>query len=108
MNAALVLVDWPMIQELVVKNYPIPIRREAKITVKASGIKYAITLVNPQPLFELASAFDNCYEWRMFDLNSVNSAQLEFGRFQLEFWDEDNMLAQVYADQLDYRVVQAE
>ena len=53
-------------------------------------------LIDPRPIESVVSAMD-CYQIRVRDLNR-RGCQLEFGKYEIEFWDEDNPIGIVAAD----------
>ena len=76
--------------------------RAAVITYRLAGKQKAIHLVNPQPLEPLVSVFEMMEPGlsgiRVIDLNIRDKSRLEFGRFQVGFWDEDGEVGIVIAD----------
>ncbi|REJ91614.1 MAG: hypothetical protein DWQ34_14305 [Planctomycetota bacterium] len=61
------------------------------------GRESALRLNNPQPLESVVQRFDECYQIRIVDSHSAGS-QLEFGRYQVEIWDEDNPISEFRVD----------
>ena len=57
-------------------------------------------LIDPRPIESVVSAID-CYQIRVRHLNRLG-CHLEFGKYEIEFWDEDNPIGMVAAD--DYTV----
>jgi hypothetical protein len=65
--------------------------------------KHSLRLFAPKPLSSLLAMFDNCYEIRLSDRNTAERNQLEFGRYQLQIWDEDNPIGEANVD--DFEIV---
>lgn len=61
-------------------------------------------LVNPRPLKALVEAID-AWEVRIVDRNAEEGAQLEFARYRVEFWDEDNPIDNLLCDSYDVSAV---
>jgi hypothetical protein len=76
--------------------------RAAVITCRIAGGDESLRLVNPQPLEPLVSVFEMMEPGlsgiRIIDLNIRDKSQLEFGRFNVELWDEDGEVGTVIAD----------
>ena len=77
--------------------------RRAVITLTHDDIVYEFRLENPQPLSAVTSAFDECYQFRVVDIDG----QLEFGRYRIEIWDEDNCYADFTCDTFELTPVDA-
>ncbi len=77
-----------------VSQYP----REAVVQFELKGRPESIIIANPEPLNALMAALENCYGIRVFDRNIEEGNCLEFGRYRVEFWDEDNPIADLLAD----------
>ena len=60
-------------------------------------------LENPQPLANVTRAMDECYQFRVVDLD----AQLDFGRYKIEIWDDDNDYAEFTVDSYELVPVDA-
>ncbi len=80
-----------------VTRYPLM----ATIVFTYDGLDYGFLLANPSPLAAITEAFDDCYQIRVVDLNAGGNNYLEFGRYKIELWDEDNALAEIKADQFE-------
>ena len=102
-EALLSLAHSPRVQELVMAEDQSSYARTASLCLWDDGQLYLLKFVNPQPLAVLVEAFD-CYEVRVIDRNATEAAQLEFGRYRIEFWDEDDPVGEVVADGFDYEV----
>lgn len=58
----------------------------------------SLTLEAPRDMASLFEHIDDCFELRIIDRNLEDQAQLEFGKYRLEVWDEDNPLVTVICD----------
>ncbi|MDB4744061.1 hypothetical protein OAF98_06195 [Planctomicrobium sp.] len=81
------------VSSVLLTQYP----RRVVITFTNSGVVYELRLENPQPLSAVVAAFDECYQFRVIDING----QLEFGRYIIELWDEDNCYADFTVDSFE-------
>ena len=61
---------------------------------------FELTLARPEPLDALAAFLDAC-EIQIHDVNQESGGQLEYGRYRVEAWDEDAVLATVHCDGFD-------
>ncbi|MEP3480269.1 MAG: hypothetical protein ABJZ55_13545 [Fuerstiella sp.] len=68
--------------------------RRATIAFTHDDVVYEFRLENPQPLSAVTAALDDCYQFRVVDLDP----QLDFGRYKIEIWDEDNDYAEFIVD----------
>lgn len=76
-----------------------PLGQRAVIDYVREGKTLELLLEQPRPLSALLSVFDQSfYGIRIYDRNVEETNQLEFGRYRVEFWDEDNPLAECIAD----------
>ena len=75
---------------LVITQYP----RKATITFASGDVVYEFRLDNPQPLSAVTAALDECYQFRVVDIDG----QLEFGRYKIEIWGEDTDYAEFTVD----------
>jgi hypothetical protein len=78
--------------------------RTASICLWHKDRRFLLKFVNPQPLAALVEVFD-CHEVIVTDRNAAEAAQLEFGRYRVEFRDEDNPIGDVVADDFDYEAI---
>ena len=78
------------VSRVLLTQYP----RRAVITLTSGDVIYEFRLDNPRPLADVTAAMDDCYQFRVVDLD----AQLDFGRYRIEIWDEDNSYAQFVVD----------
>ena len=58
---------------------------------------FAIQFDNPQPVSALTDALDDCFQIRIVDRNA-SGIHLEFGRYNVQLWDEDNPIAEFTVD----------
>ncbi len=77
--------------------------RRVVITITHDDIVYEFQLENPQPLSAVTFALDECYQFRVEDIDG----QLEFGRYRIEIWDEDNPYADFTVDSYNLTPVDA-
>ena len=87
------------VSSVLLTQYP----RRVVITFTNSDIVYEFQLGNPRPLSAVVGALDECYQFRVIDLDR----QLEFGRYQVEIWDEDNCYAEFTVDAFEQIPVDA-
>ena len=87
------------VSSVLVTQYP----RRAIITFTNSETVFEFRLENPQPLSALTAALDECYQFRVVDIDG----QLEFGRYKIEIWDEDNCYAEFIVDSFEQVPVDA-
>ena len=78
------------VSRVLLTQYP----RRAVITLTSGDVVYEFRLDNPRPLADVTAAMDDCYQFHVVDLD----AQLDFGRYRIEIWDEDNSYAQFVVD----------
>ena len=57
-----------------------------------------LRFVNPRPPQGLMEFLDGCWGIRVIDRNTEENNQLEFGRFRVELWDEDNPISEFIVD----------
>lgn len=60
---------------------------------------HSICFTNPLPMSAVTESFD-CWQIRITDRNAFG-AQLEFGRFNVELWDEDNPTLEFTVDSFE-------
>jgi hypothetical protein len=72
--------------------------RLVEININKGNVDTKITLINPVNLGSLTELLDDCWELRIIDKNKLDNAQLEFGRCELEIWDEDNTIGTIQCD----------
>ena len=68
--------------------------RRVVVTLNSGDVVYEFRLDNPRPLADVTAAMDDCYQFRVVDLDT----QLDFGRYRIEIWDEDTEYAQFTVD----------
>jgi len=74
----------------------------AVIEYSLEGKRRTLRLEGPRPLAALLSVLDPyCYGFRIYDRNAENAGQLEFGRYRVEFRDEDGPIAECIADRFE-------
>lgn len=73
----------------------------AVIGYSVEGKKRCLKLDNAAPLAALLSVFDDFYGFRIYDRNAEDNNQLEFSRYRVEFWDEDNPIAECVVDHFE-------
>ena len=81
------------VSSVLLTQYP----RRVVITYTNSGIVYELRLENPDPLSAVVASLDACYQFRVVDVDG----QLEFGRYKIEIWDEDNCYAEFRVDSFE-------
>lgn len=72
--------------------------REAVIEFNLDGQPRSLQLINPRPLSALMEVFDDCWSIRVIDKNLEEGNCLEFGRYRVEFWDEDGPAVEFLVD----------
>ncbi len=70
---------------------------EAVVHYSNGGDHRSIRFLRPRPLSSLVRLFDEFSQLRIVDQNS-DGASLEFGRYQVQVWDEDNPYDEFFAD----------
>jgi lactoylglutathione lyase len=68
------------------------------VVICARGLE--LTLTRLEPLSEVGAFLDAC-EIQIHDVNQETGAQLEFGRFRVEAWDEDHVISSFRCDSFD-------
>lgn len=81
------------VTRILLTQYP----RVVVFTFTNQDVVYELRCQNPQPLSEVVGALDGCFQFRVIDLNH----HLEFGRYKLEIWDEDNSFAEFTVDSFE-------
>src|SRR5262245_38866596 len=79
---------------VLIRQYP----RTAVFEFQIGGRAISLTFTELQPVEQLTKVLDDCYEIRIYDRNVLEQNQLEFGRFRVELWDEDNVIGEFTAD----------
>jgi hypothetical protein len=82
-----------------ISRYPGGLR--AVIGYSVEGKKRCLKLDNAAPLTALLSVFYEFYGFRIYDRNDEDNNQLEFSRYRVEFWDEDNPIAECVVDHFE-------
>lgn len=80
------------VTKLIVIRVPLSITVEFTDGAELSSIRFT----NPLPLSTTTEAI-HCWQIRIVDRNA-SGMQLEFGRYNVELWDEDNPVAQFTID----------
>ncbi len=70
----------------------------AVIGYSVEGKKRCLILDHATPTTALLSVFGEFYGFRIYDRNDEDDNQLEFSRYRVEFWDEDNLIAECVVD----------
>ena len=73
----------------------------AVIGYSVEGRKRCLKLDNAAPLTALLSVFGEFYGFRVYDRNVEDNNQLEFSRYRVEFWNEDNPIAECFVDHFE-------
>lgn len=76
----------------------------ATLVFEHNGAEYGFHCVDPRPLAAITDAFDDCWQIRVVDANE-SGAQLEFGRFKVELWDEDNPYSDFVVDRFEQLLI---
>ena len=84
------------VTELRVTRHPIV----ATIIFSSDGIVYEFRCFNPKGVGKFAEGLQLCDQIRVVDLNDQNAA-LEFGRYVIEIWDEDDPLVDFSVDRYE-------
>lgn len=80
---------------LTITQYP----RVATIRFQFKDRPQSLVLKNPEPYEVAARICDpECCGIRIVDRNIEEPNCLEFGRYRVEFWNEDNIIAQFHVD----------
>ena len=91
------------VSELLVTRAPIC----AMVTFSSGEQRHVLRFTNPRPMSATTSVLDGeCYQLRITDRNE-DGAQLEFGRYNVEVWDEDNLLAEFTVDNFNDNLVES-
>ena len=81
------------VTKLTITQFP----RDAVLKFSSGEETYDLRFDNPRPLMAITSALEDCDQVRISDRNA-NGMQLEFGRYNVELWDEDNPYAEFTVD----------
>jgi hypothetical protein len=84
-----------------ISRCPGPGTLRALIGYSVEGKKRCLKLDNAAPLTALLSVFDEFYGFRIYDRNDEDDNQLEFSRYRVEFWNEDNPIAECVVDHFE-------
>lgn len=71
--------------------------RRATLRIEHCGTTSILTFENPSPISSFAGLFDDLERIRISDRNFYGS-QLEFGRYDVQMWDEDTPYASFDCD----------
>jgi len=63
--------------------------RRLQVTIEAEGTRHYLVFINPEPLADL-SGLMNAWAFRIIDRNSAGESCIEFGRYWLEYLDNDD------------------
>lgn len=58
--------------------------------------------VDPEPFL---AALDDWWGIRIHDINQEHQQFIEYGRYRVEFWDEDNPRSRAYVDSFEHEVL---
>ena len=95
------------VSELLVTRVPICAPICAVVTFHSGEQRHVLRFTNPQPVSATTSVLDGeCRQLRITDRNE-DGAQLEFGRYNVEVWDEDNPFAEFTVDDFDDNPVES-
>ncbi|WP_149499990.1 hypothetical protein [Roseiconus lacunae] len=81
------------VKSVQITQYP----RVAVITFEHGDTIYELRCADPRPVTAVVAALDDCYQFRIMDIGG----QLEFGRYRVEVWDEDNDFAEFTVDSFE-------
>jgi len=76
--------------------------RQACVDFQFEGKLHSFRFENPEPLTSLMLLFDGCWNIRVIDRNLETQGWLEFGRFRVELWDEDNSITDFTVDRFEH------
>lgn len=78
---------------------------EATLTLLAGDqrTEFTLTLKDPRPLTSMCEALEECWQVHVIDTNSEQGGCLKFGRYRVEFWDEDGLFAALECDDYELR-----
>lgn len=71
--------------------------RSATIGFEFRGKPTRLTVMGPKILSSIAGLFDELWQIRIADQN-LKGSQLEFGRYEIQLWDEDGPYASFQCD----------
>lgn len=100
MSNATVLDVYAFPNNIIVSVTQIP--RRADIVFQAEGKLHNLRFDDPKPLAAIMSIFNFCCNIRVIDLNVENNGCLEFGRFRVEPWSEDDLVSDFIVDNFEY------
>jgi len=81
------------VTRVLLTQYP----RVVVFTFTNQDVVYELRCQNPLPLSEVVAALTGCYQFRVVDLKG----HLEFGRYKIEIWSEDNSFAEFTVDSFE-------
>jgi hypothetical protein len=100
MSGAKVLDVYGLLEDLDVHVMQHP--RRAVVDFRLGGKQHRLQLDNPEPLTLLMAIFDDCWNIRIFDRKAEEPNCLEYGRYRVELWSEDNPLSQFIVDRFEH------
>jgi hypothetical protein len=81
--------------------------RRLVVTIESGGTRRRFAFINPEPLADLSGLMD-AWAFRILDRNCESANGLEFGRYLLEYReDDDDPPRQIQADRFEELIEQA-
>jgi hypothetical protein len=65
------------------------VHRRLVLTIESAASRRCFALINPEPLADLSGLMD-AWAFRILDRNREGESGVEFGRYQLEYLDDDD------------------
>ncbi len=78
---------------------------EVVLKCKIDGASHIIRFMEPVRHEQFLAVFDDCWGIRIHDINQGQQQFIEFGRYRVEFWDEDNPISSVYVKAFEHEVL---
>jgi hypothetical protein len=72
--------------------------RRLLIRYRTGQLDSVLCVLDPGEFGRLCDVMEHCWEMRIIDTNAEDRGQRQFGRYRLEFWDEDGPIGTVLAD----------
>jgi hypothetical protein len=76
--------------------------RQACVDFMLAGKSHSFRFENPEPLTSLMYFLDECCNVRIIDRNLEMPSWLEFGRYRVELWDEDDSITDFTVDGFEH------
>jgi hypothetical protein len=76
--------------------------RRAIVDFRLDGKQHQLQFDSPDPLTSLMAVFDDCWNIRIFDRNVEEPNCLEYGRYRVELWSEDDPLSQFIVNRFEH------